>query len=114
VGERPAAAGADTGVVDWKASIRGVVTAWESLGFVVGMVLRLKRDGLEADTSSSKADRFLFPTRSIRFGSTFSESECSGEAARRFKVGVDDGVIASKVNGSELNLLGYAYRFACS
>ena len=56
---------------------------------------RLKRDCLDADTSSSKAARFLFSKESSRFGSTFSESEFSGEAARRFKEGADDGVMAT-------------------
>jgi hypothetical protein len=97
VGDRPAAGGAEIGVVDLKVSIRGVETVWKGVGCVVEMVLRLKRDGLDADTSSSKADRFRFPTRSRRFGSTFSESEFSGEAARRFKDGAEDGVIARLV-----------------
>ena len=68
---------------------------WECVCFVVDIVLRLKRDAFEADTSSSMAARFRFPMGSKRFGSTFSVSEFSGEAARRFKEGAEDGAIAA-------------------
>lgn len=62
------------------------------------IVVKLNREGLEFETSSSKAERFLFPMESIRLGSTFSESELSGEAARRLREGAEDGVIAMNVS----------------
>ena len=83
-------------MVDWKVSIRGVDMVQEGLGLVADIVLRLKRAALDAETSFSKEARFRFPKESKRFGSTFSESEFSGETARRFRDGAEDGVIATR------------------
>ncbi len=58
------------------------------------MVLRLKRELFERETSSSTDDLFLFDALSNKYGSTFSESEFSGEAARRLREGAEKGVIA--------------------
>ena len=69
-----------------------MATGWKVRGLEI--VLRLKREGLESETSSSKADLFLLPTMSSKVGSTFSESEFSGEAARRLSEGAEEGVIA--------------------
>lgn len=96
VGERPAAGGAETGVIDWKVSVLGVEI--RGVCILVDTVLRERRDGLEVETSSSNVARFLLPIESIRLGSTFSESEFSGEAARRFRAGADEGVRANAVS----------------
>jgi hypothetical protein len=63
-----------------------------------GTVLSEYRDGFEVETSSSKAARFRLPIESTRLGSTFSESEFSGEAARRFSAGADERVMATTVS----------------
>ena len=43
----------------------------------------------------SEEARLRLPARSSRLGSTFSESEFSGEGARRLREGADDSVIAT-------------------
>lgn len=93
VGERPAAGGAETGVLDFCAvSSRGVDRGWKARGCDV--VLRLYRDGFERDTSVSNEALLRLPARSSSLGSTFSESDVSGEGARRLSEGAEDGAIA--------------------
>ena len=95
VGERPAAGGAEIGVVDFcTVSRRGVDRGWKARGCDV--VSRLYRDGFEKDTSVLKGPLLRLPARSSRLGSTFSESEFSGEGARRLSEGAEDGVVAIK------------------
>jgi hypothetical protein len=69
-----------------------VATGWKARGLEI--VLRLKRACLEIETSSSKEDLLRLLAKSRRFGSTFSESEFSGEAARRLREGAEEGVMA--------------------
>jgi hypothetical protein len=97
-GERPAAAGADTGVAGlMKIPVRGVDTTGGSRRRVDAdeIVARLYLDGLQTDTSSSKPERFRLLMESKMVGSTFSESESSGEGARRLREGAELGVIAA-------------------
>lgn len=75
------------------------------------------RLALEADTSSSKAERLRFCRESSIFGSMFSLSEpISGEGARRLSDGTELGVIAeayvSKLTLSQTRLS--AYHSVCS
>jgi len=61
----------------------------------VEVTFKLYRWELEAETSSSKADRLRLFNESRMFGSTFSPSEpASGETARRLREGAELGVIA--------------------
>ena len=90
VGDLPAAAGAETGVGMDLVNV-------SSLGVNVGTmswpvfpdvtVFKLYRTGFERVCSSSTATRFRFVDS--RFGSTFSESEFSGEACLRFNDGAE-------------------------
>ena len=60
VGERPAAGGAEIGVVDLcTVSKRGVERGWKARGCDV--VFRLYRDGFERDTSVSNEARLRLP-----------------------------------------------------
>jgi len=86
---------------------RGVARVVSKRGFAVGKVSRLYREGFEYDTSSSNADRLRLLKESSRFGSTFSESEISGEGARRFREGAELGVMASTSQCEILEALCY-------
>jgi len=55
------------------------------------------RGCFERDTSSSKAARLRLLLASNIYGSMFSESESSGDGARRFRLGAELGVIASQL-----------------
>lgn len=102
VGERPAAAaGAEAGAIEaglTKVSRRGVDMAGLSRRGLkeVEVTFKLYRWVLEAETSSSKADRLRLFNESRMFGSTFSLSEpISGETARRLRDGAELGVSAT-------------------
>lgn len=105
VGDRPAAvAGADEGVVlddllIYVVSSRGVRVSRRRLVEVevtVGVTVNEYRLALDADTSSSKADRLRLFNESRILGSMFSLSDpISGDAARRLRDGAELGVIAT-------------------
>ena len=67
-------------------SNRGVrADAASGRGLVDEIVVRLYRVDFEAVTSSPKSARFRLLRDLRMFGSTFSESELSGEACRLFR-----------------------------
>lgn len=69
-----------------------------SRGLVDGTVVRLYLAAFEVDTSSPKSERLRLLKDLKMLGSTFSESEFSGEAWRLFKdEGADDGARAERV-----------------
>ena len=89
VGERPAAAGAESGVdARWMSSL-GVREEDVVGGFVAGRTSRLYLGGLEAATSPSKSARLRLLKDLKKLGSTFSESEWSGLTNLLLR---DDGV----------------------
>ena len=99
VGERPAAAGAEAGAVDLLVvSNRGVkVEAFDIRGLSDGIVVRLYLGAFEVDTSSPKSARLRLPKDWRILGSTFSESDRSGDAWRLFKEeGAEDGARAER------------------
>ena len=90
VGDLPAAAGAEAGVgmdlVDMSSlGVNEGRMSWPVFPEVT--VLKLYRTGFERVCSSSKVRRFRLVDS--RFGSTFSESEFSGEACLRFSEGAE-------------------------
>ena len=96
VGDLPAAAGAVNGVVDLAVvSVRGVNVVASDRRGLVGIVLRLYRAGLDTETSSLRSARLRLMKDLRVNGSTFSESDASGEACRRLRDGA--GEEASRV-----------------
>lgn len=97
MGERPAAGGAESGVVPVLVVSEDLTGAGGVYVFV-GAIIRVSRRGCFAsETSSSKAERLRLLLRSSWNGSMFSESEFSGEGARLFKLWAGLGVIARHV-----------------
>ena len=96
VGERPAAAGAEAGVVEGLVMVlrRGVAVCGGRRGLVDGIVVKLKCCGFRMETLASADEYLRFLMESKMFGLTFSESDSSGEAWRRFNDGAELGAMA--------------------
>ena len=101
VGDLPAAAGAESGVLSGFGMLSALgkevilTVGVNACDFdPAGTTYVLYLDGFERETSSSKAARLRLLRLSKRFGSTFSESESSGEGARRLRAGAELRTIA--------------------